>query len=89
MGCSPPPYIALSRVDPPVNFRGGTPKNCKEDWIIDSGCSNNMTNDDKKLEDNDRLQGKESSADGRQLEIIYFSCWEGGHSKVCSLTTPT
>ena len=27
MGVSPPPYIALSRVDPLVNFRGGTPKN--------------------------------------------------------------
>jgi len=29
--------------DPVVNY--------KEDWIIDSGCSNHMTNDDKKLED--------------------------------------
>ena len=28
MGGSPPPYVALSRVDSPVNFRGGTPKNC-------------------------------------------------------------
>jgi hypothetical protein len=30
-------------VDPKINY--------KEDWIIDSGCSNHMTNDDKKLED--------------------------------------
>ena len=27
-GGSPPPYIALSKVDPSVNFQGGTPKNC-------------------------------------------------------------
>jgi hypothetical protein len=30
-------------IDPKIDY--------KEDWIIDSGCSNHMTNDDKKLED--------------------------------------
>ena len=36
--------------DPVVNY--------KEDWIIDSGCSNHMTNDDKKLEDMTDYKGR-------------------------------
>ncbi|GMI77806.1 hypothetical protein HRI_001449800 [Hibiscus trionum] len=30
----------------------------KEDWIVDSGCSNHMTNDEKKLQDIDEYKGK-------------------------------
>jgi len=36
--------------DPVVNY--------KEDWIIDSGCSNHMTNDDKKLENMTDYKGR-------------------------------
>ena len=32
--------------------------NYKEDWIIDSGCSNHMTNDDMKLEDMTDYKGR-------------------------------
>ncbi|KAK9003039.1 hypothetical protein V6N11_060610 [Hibiscus sabdariffa] len=30
----------------------------KEDWIVDSGCSNHMTNDEKKLQDIDEYKGR-------------------------------
>lgn len=41
-----------STIDPKINY--------KEDWIIVSGCSNHMTNDDKKLENiTDYKEGRE------------------------------
>ncbi|XP_039050765.1 uncharacterized protein LOC120191984 [Hibiscus syriacus] len=32
--------------------------NYKDDWIVDYGCSNHMTNDEKKLEDIDEYKGR-------------------------------
>ena len=51
--------------DPVVNY--------KEDWIIDSGCSNHMTNDDKKLEDMTDYKGRRVvlMADNSRLSISH------------------
>ena len=47
--------------------------NYKEDWIIDSGCSNHMTNDDMKLEDMTDYKGRRVvlMADNSRLSITY------------------
>ena len=47
--------------------------NYKEDWIIDSGCSNHMTNDDKKLEDMTDYKGRRVvlMADNSRLSIYH------------------
>ena len=47
--------------------------NYKEDWIIDSGCSNHMTNDDKKLEDMSNYKGRRVvlMADNSRLSISH------------------
>jgi hypothetical protein len=52
-------------IDPKIDY--------KEDWIIDSGCSNHMTNDDKKLEDmTDYKGGREVLiADNSRLAISH------------------
>ena len=50
--------------------------NYKEDWIINSGCSNLMTNDDKKLEDMTDYKGR---------RVVLMA----DNSKVWSSATPT
>ena len=47
--------------------------NYKEDWIIDSGCSNHMTNDDMKLEDMTDYKGRRVvlMADNSRLSISH------------------
>ena len=47
--------------------------NYKEDWIINSGCSNLMTNDDKKLEDMTDYKGRRVvlMADNSRLSISH------------------
>ena len=47
--------------------------NYKEDWIIDSGCSNHMTNDVKKLEDMTDYKGRRVVfiADNSRLSISH------------------
>jgi hypothetical protein len=51
--------------DPRVNY--------KEEWIIDSGCSNHMTSDDKKLEDMAGYKGRRVvlMADNSRLPISH------------------
>jgi hypothetical protein len=58
-----PAFAAI--IDPKIDY--------KEDWIIDSGCSNLMTNDDKKLEDmKDYKGGREVLiADNSRLAISH------------------
>lgn len=41
--------LQAATTDPRINY--------KNDWIIDSGCSNHMTSDDKKLQDMDEYKG--------------------------------
>jgi len=47
--------------------------NYKEDWIIDQGCSNHMTNDAKKLEDMTDYKGRRVvlMADNSRLSISH------------------
>ena len=58
-----PAFAAIT--DPVVNYN--------EDWIIDSGCSNHMTNDDKKLEDMTDYKGRRVvlMADNSRLSISH------------------
>jgi hypothetical protein len=51
--------------DPTVNY--------KEDWIIDSGCSNHMTSDDKTLEGMADYKGRRVvlMADNSRLSILH------------------
>jgi hypothetical protein len=74
-----PAFAAI--IDPKIDY--------KEDWIIDSGCSNHMTNDDKKLEDMTDYKGGREVLIADNFKIGYFSCWKDNHSKVWSSSTPT
>ncbi|PHU15584.1 hypothetical protein BC332_16789 [Capsicum chinense] len=57
----------------------------EKDWIVDSGYSNHMTGDKKKLQHLSEDNGKQGSRNGEQLKVTDSSHWYEEKSSLCGI----